>query len=484
MPVEHAKYEPIIGLEIHAQLLTRSKIFCSCSTQFGAKENTQVCPICSGMPGVLPSLNRKAVAFAIKMGLAAHCQISSHSVFARKNYFYPDLPKGYQISQYELPLCQDGFIEIEIDGTIKKIGIDRIHLEEDAGKSIHTEAWVEQDETLVDLNRCGVPLIEVVSNPDIRSPHKAYLYLASLRQLLLYLEICDGNMEQGSLRCDANVSVRPIGSKELGIKTELKNMNSFHGVEKALNYEINRQIEIIEDGGTVQQETLLWNANKNIAAIMRTKEESHDYRYFPEPDLVPLNIEQSWIDEINAQMPELPLQRRNRFMSQYHIPEYDAIILTEDKMIADYYEQVVQSVSDTKLASNWVMGEILHIIKEQKDPKKFPVSGMALAELLDLIAEGIISEKMAKDILKEMISRNTSARAIIKEKKLTQIFDAELLSKIILEVIDSNPGEVVKYQAGKTKLFGYFVGQVMQKTQGKANPHLVNKLLHKKLSSL
>ena len=483
MPTNHPKFQPIIGLEVHAQLLTQSKIFCSCSTTFGAEENTQVCPICLGMPGVLPVLNRKAVEFAIKMGLATHCQIASHSVFARKNYFYPDLPKGYQISQYDAPLCYDGYLEIEQGDRMKKIGISRIHLEEDAGKSIHTEAWVNENETLVDLNRCGIPLIEIVSKPDIRSPQEAYLYLSALRQMLLYLEICDGNMEQGSLRCDANISVRPVGSKKLGVKTEVKNMNSFHGVEKALTYEIDRQIRIIENGGKVRQETLLWDANKNITSLMRTKEESHDYRYFPEPDLVPLNIEESRIDEVIAQLPELPLQKRNRFISQYKLPVYDANFLTESNRIADYYEQVVELVPDPKLVSNWVMSEILHIMKERQNLDELPISGTALAELLNLIVEGTTSEKIAKDILKEMVFSGKSANLIVKEKNLSQISDPDLLSRIISEVIDKNPGEVAKYQTGRTKLFGYFVGQVMQKTQGKANPHLVNKLLHKKLSS-
>jgi aspartyl-tRNA(Asn)/glutamyl-tRNA(Gln) amidotransferase subunit B len=483
MIIDHSKYQPIIGLEVHAQLLTQSKIFCSCSTKFGAEENSQICPICLGMPGVLPVLNRKAVEFAIKMGLATYCQIASHSVFARKNYFYPDLPKGYQISQYDAPLCHAGYLEIEQDDRMKKIGISRIHLEEDAGKSIHDEAWVNENETLVDLNRCGKPLIEIVSKPDIRSPREAYLYLSALRQLLLYLEICDGNMEQGSLRCDANVSVRPVGSKELGVKTELKNMNSFHGVEKALTYEIERQIEIIENGGTVRQETLLWDANKNIASPMRTKEESHDYRYFPEPDLVPLKIEQSCIDKILAQLPELPSQKRNRFVSQYKLPVYDANLLTESNRIADYYEQVVELVPDPNLVSNWVMGEILHIMKEQRNLNEPPITATALAELLNLIIDGTINETMAKDILKEIISSCKSANLIVRERNLSQISDADLLSKVISDVINENPDEVTKYQSGRTKLFGYFVGQVMQKTGGRANPHLVNKLLHEKLSS-
>jgi len=483
MPINHSKYQPVIGLEVHAQLLTQSKLCCSCSTIFGSKENTQVCPICLGMPGVLPVLNRKAVEFGIKMGLATQCQIAPHSVFARKNYFYPDLPKGYQISQYDAPLCHDGLLEIEQDNRMKRIGITRIHLEEDAGKSIHDEAWVNENETLIDLNRFGIPLIEIVSKPDIHSLQEAYLYLSALRQLLLYLEICDGNMEQGSLRCDANVSVRPMGSKEMCVKTELKNMNSFHGVEKALTYEINRQIQVIENDGTVRQETRLWDADKNITSTIRTKEESHDYRYFPEPDLVPINIEQSCIEEIFAQLPEFPLQKRNRFVDQYKLPVYDANLLTESKNIADYYEQVAKIAPDPKLLSNWIMSEILHFIKGQKKLDESPISATALAELLDLIVKGTISEKAAKDVLKEMISSGKSASFIVKERNLSQISDPYLLSKMISEVIEDNPVEVTKYQSGRTKLFGYFVGQVMQKNHGRANPHLVNLLLQEKLSS-
>ena len=471
-------------MEVHAQLQTESKIFCRCRAQFGAKENSQVCPVCSGMPGALPALNRKAVEFAIKMGVATHCEIAPYSLFARKNYFYPDLPKGYQISQYEQPLCRDGYIEIESDKTVKKVGITRIHLEEDAGKSIHAESWLSKNETVVDLNRCGVPLIEIVSKPELTSPREAYLYLTSIKRLLRYLEICDGNMEQASLRCDANISVRRIGQKEPGIRTELKNMNSFHGVEKALTYEIDRQIQILTSGGTIRQQTLLWDANKNRAITMRTKEESPDYRYFPEPDLVPLNLDHSWIDEIGADLPELPSQRKSRFMSQYQIAEYDANILTEDKMIADYYERVVQSVSDPKLVSHWILGEILHLMKKPQELSRFQISETDLAELLNFIVKGIISEKMAKDILKEMILTKKSARDIINENQLQQISDAEKLSPIISEVIEAHPDEVIKYQAGKTRVLGFLVGQVMQKSQGRANPHLVNKLLREKLSSL
>lgn len=484
MPIDYTKYEPVIGLEVHAQLLTQSKIFCGCSTSFGMKENSQICPICLGMPGVLPVLNRKAVEFAIKMGLATNCIIASNSIFARKNYFYPDLPKGYQITQYEAPLCQDGYIEIELDNKIKTIGILRIHLEEDAGKSIHAETWVKEDETVVDFNRSGVPLIEIVSKPEIHSPPEAYSYLSALRRLLQYLEICDGNMEQGSLRCDANVSIRPIGTQQFGVKTELKNMNSFHSIEKALVYEIERQIQIIQSGEKVQQVTLLWDANKNIAIPMRTKEEAHDYRYFPEPDLLSIKIEHSWLEDISEQLSELPLQRRNRFMSQYEIPKYDANILTESKTIADYYERVAESVPDPKLVSNWVMGEILHIIKTQPNSPEPPISSSALAELLNLIINETISEKIAREILKEMIASDKSAATIVKEKNLQQISDIKMLAKIIAEVIDAYRDEVAKYQTGRTELLDFLIGQVMQRTQGKANPHLVNQLLQEKISLL
>ena len=477
------RYEPIIGLEVHAQLLTKSKMFCSCSTRFGSEENSQVCPICLGMPGVLPVVNRKAVEFAFRMGLATHCQILSCSIFARKNYFYHDLPKGYQISQYQNPLCRDGYIEIEGEDKLKKIGILRVHLEEDAGKSIHAEEWVKEDETLIDLNRCGVPLIEIVSKPDIRTPKEAYLYLTTLRQLLQYLEICDGNMEEGSLRCDANVSVRPFGSRKFGVKTELKNINSFHGVEKALIYEINRQIQITENRGTIRSETLCWDDSKNATIPMRIKEGSPDYRYFPEPNLVPITIDRSWLDNIKTQILELPLQKRNRFIFQYSIPKYNANVLTENKLIADYYEQVATMVSNPKLASNWVMSEILHVIKQKKENEKFPVSAAALAELLNLISDGIITQKIAKYVFNEMITHNQSAKTIVKEKKLVQVSNCDEITKIISKVIDENPDEVAKYIAGKKNLFGYFVGQIMKATKGKANPHLVNKLLQDKLSS-
>jgi len=481
--IKASAFQPTIGLEVHAQLLTKSKLFCACSTRFGATANSQVCPICLGMPGVLPVLNQKAVEFAILMGLATHCTIADYSTFTRKNYFYPDLPKGYQISQYDRPLCRDGYLSIEVDGYKKHIGIQRIHLEEDAGRLIHAEAYVAKDETLVDLNRCGVPLIEIVSEPELESPRQAYLYLKSLRQILMYLEICDGNMEQGSLRCDANVSIRPIGSQHPGVKTEIKNLNSFHGVERALEFEIKRQVAIIESGGTVRQETRLWDQTRNIATTMRTKEESPDYRYFPEPDLVPLVVPPAWVARISQRMPELPRSRRKRLMSQFQLSQDHAAVLTEHKSIADYFEQVVQLVPDPKLVSHWIMGEILRLVKEQKDPKRLPVSARALAELLKLVQNETISTAVAKEVLKEMLSSGKSAPAIVEEQNLQQISNTELLLQIIAEVLEENPDQVLKYQQGKTKLFGYFVGQVMKKTRGKANPQLVNRLLQEKLFS-
>lgn len=478
------EYEAIIGLEVHCQLSTQSKIFCGCKTDFGAQQNTQVCPVCLGMPGVLPVLNRRAVEFAIRMGLATHCRIAEHSIFARKNYFYPDLPKGYQISQYEEPLCEDGYLEIELEsGEKKRIHIIRIHLEEDAGKSVHAEDYVSENETLIDLNRCGVPLIEIVSGPDIRSPREAYHYLVRIRQLVRYLEICDGNMEQGSLRCDANISVRPKGQDAFGVKTELKNMNSFRNVERALEYEIQRQIAMLERGEPIQQETLLWDAARNRVVPMRSKEYAHDYRYFPEPDLVPLMISSEWRQAIAAQLPELPVARRERFVRDYRLPEYDAAVLTEEKPVADYFEAVVKAGADAKQASNWVMGDVLRVLKEEKiEISAFPVKPEALAEMIQLISDGTISSKLAKTVFEEMRKTQKSAKQIVEEKGLVQITDTGAIERVVDEVLAANPKEVERYRQGEEKLIGFFVGQVMRATRGKANPQMVNQLLRQKLS--
>ncbi|MFQ5707128.1 MAG: Asp-tRNA(Asn)/Glu-tRNA(Gln) amidotransferase subunit GatB [bacterium] len=479
------KYEPIIGLEVHAQLLTVSKVFCRCSTRFGGAQNSQVCPICLGLPGVLPVLNKQAVDFTVRMGLATHCRIASQSIFARKNYFYPDLPKGYQITQYEEPLCEQGYVEIELDGQLKRIGIIRIHLEEDAGKSVHAEAYVEGDETLIDVNRCGVPLIEIVSEPQIQSPREAYLYLTRIRQIVQYLEICDGNMEEGSLRCDANVSVRPVGTVALGVKTELKNMNSFRGVEKALEFELERQIALLESGGQVTQQTLLWDADRNEALPMRSKEFAHDYRYFPEPDLVPLAMTPAWIEQIKASLPELPLALKKRLVKEYAIPAYDADVLTDDKALAEYFEAVARSSGDAKAASNWVMGEVLRALKENNQSvRDFSVAPVDLADLIKLIHDGTISGKIAKAVFGHMVQTGQPPRKIVQEKGLVQISDSADIEKHVRAVLERHSEEVAKYLGGKEHLLGFFVGQVMKATRGKANPKVVHEILQRELKQL
>jgi aspartyl-tRNA(Asn)/glutamyl-tRNA(Gln) amidotransferase subunit B len=476
----HEKYEGVIGLEVHAQLLTDSKIFCSCSTKFGNEPNTNICPICLGQPGVLPVLNKKVVEFTVLMGLATNCTINERSIFARKNYFYPDLPKGYQISQYEEPACEHGFMEITLpDAIIKKIGITRIHMEEDAGKSIHDSGL----STSVDLNRCGVPLIEIVSDPDMRTANEAYLYLSKIKQIVQYLGICDGNMEEGSLRCDANISVRLRGENKLGTKTEVKNMNSFRNVERAINYEINRQMEILEDGGRIIQETLLWDADKNKAFSMRSKEEAHDYRYFPEPDLFPVLVNSNWKNELATLLPELPNQRKNRFISSFKLPEYDAEILTQSRDIADYYEKVIDMTDDYKSASNWVMGDVLKVINENKiDIKEFCISPDNLAELINIINDNTISGKIAKEIFPEMLKENKKPLEIVKSKNLLQITDTTAISKVIDNVLSNFPDEIGEFLNGKEKVFGFFIGKIMQETKGKANPKIVNELLREKIS--
>lgn len=479
MHTNNNKYEAVIGLEVHAQLLTETKAFCGCSTKFGNLPNSNVCPVCLGHPGVLPVLNQKVVEFTVLMGLATKCRINNHSVFARKNYFYPDLPKGYQISQYEEPICENGYIEVtRQDKSIKKIRIKRIHMEEDAGKSIH-----DQDEyTLVDVNRCGVPLIEIVTEPDINTPDEAYQYLSRIKQIVQYLGICDGNMEEGSLRCDANVSVRIKGETSLGVKTEIKNMNSFRNVERALNYEIQRQIELIEDGEKIVQQTLLWNADLNEALPMRSKEEAHDYRYFPDPDLLPVVVNEEWINKISASMPELPEAKYKRFISQYSLPEYDAEILTQQKAIADYFEKVCLETSDYKSASNWIMTDVLGYLNEHKiQIEEFPVSAENLGKLINLITKGTISSKIAKEVFSIMIESNQNPEVIVKEKNLIQISDEGELIKIVQNILNKNQNQVEEYLSGKDKVLGFFVGQIMKETKGKANPQLVNQLLKSEL---
>lgn len=476
------KFEAVIGLEVHAQLLTNTKIFCGCSTKFGNEPNSNVCPICLGHPGVLPVLNKKVVEFAVLMGLATNSTINRNSIFARKNYFYPDLPKGYQISQFEKPICEFGSVEIEKkDGTKKNIGITRIHMEEDAGKSIHDRGTT----TSIDVNRCGVPLLEIVSEPDMRTSEEAYLYLSKIKQLVQYLEICDGNMEEGSLRCDANISVRPFGQKEFGTKVEIKNMNSFRNVERAINFEINRQIELIEDGGKVIQQTLLWDADANEAYSMRSKEEAHDYRYFPDPDLVPIEINNEWFNELKAQVPELPNAKHERFVNDFQLPVYDAGVLTQTKELANYFEQVTFVTKDYKAASNWVMGEVLKVLNEQKiDVKDFAITPQNLGGLINLIQQGIISGKIAKDVFAVMLETRQMAEEIVKEKNLVQISDTSEIEKIIQQIFDANENQVKEYLDGKEKVFGFFVGQTMKATKGKANPQMVNDLLKKKFESL
>ena len=477
------EYEAIIGLEVHAQLLTASKIFCSCSTAFGAEPNSHTCPVCTGQPGSLPVINRKVVEFAIRMALATHCTIARRSLFARKNYFYPDLPKGYQISQYDLPLGEHGLVEILTDGRTRTIGITRVHLEEDAGKLIHDEESMKDSHlSFVDFNRTGVPLIEIVSAPDMRTPQEAGDYLRVLSSILEYLEICDGKMEEGSLRCDANVSVRPRGESVFGTRTELKNMNSFRHVERALDYEIKRQIDVLETGGEVVQETRLWDPHGSITVAMRGKEEAHDYRYFPDPDLVPLFIDDGWIKEMESGLPELPMERRKRFVADYQIPEYDAGVLTSTKALAEYYEACVQAFAEPKTVSNWVMGELLGALNtDGRDITDCPVTPSGLGEMLRLIKDGTISGKIAKTVFEEMYRTGEAPSRIVEAKGLVQVTDTGVIEETIDHVLKADPDLLEAYRQGKEKLFGHFVGQVMKETRGKANPKLVNELLKKKL---
>jgi aspartyl-tRNA(Asn)/glutamyl-tRNA(Gln) amidotransferase subunit B len=473
-------FEPVIGLEVHAQLKTKSKIFCGCSTVFGAPPNTNTCQVCLGMPGVLPVLNKKVVEYTIKMALATHCTITSPNRFARKNYFYPDLPKGYQISQFELPIAEHDWLEVEDGGRTKRIGITRIHMEEDAGKLIHD---VHKPLSYVDLNRTGVPLMEIVSEPDIRSPEEATAYLKKLHAILRYLDICDGNMQEGSFRCDANISLRPAGREKFGIRTELKNMNSFRNVQRALEYEIRRQRDILLDGGEVVQETLLWDADRNVTNSMRGKEEAHDYRYFPDPDLIPVVIDENWIENTRKTLPELPDERRQRFISALGMPEYDAEVLTSSKDLADYFEAALEVYPQAKKLSNWMMTELMRELKGEDsiDIEGCPITPQNLGLLLAMIDKGTISGKIAKAVFMDMLASGKDPETLVKEKNLVQVSDEGELLAIVREIIAANPGQVAEYRAGKTKLMGYFVGQLMQKTKGRANPKLANQLLSQEL---
>ncbi len=476
------EFEPVIGLEVHAQLLTRSKIFCGCTTKFGNPPNTNTCPVCLGMPGVLPVLNRKAVEYAIKVGLAVGCDIRRRSLFARKNYFYPDLPKGYQISMYDQPLCVGGGVIVETDGRRKRIGVTRIHLEEDAGKSIHEGMPDSDTRSYIDLNRAGVPLIEIVSEPDIASPEEAHAYLTELKSILLFLGVCDCNMEEGSLRCDANVSVRPAGEKRFGTKIELKNLNSFRFIQRALQFEIERQTAVLKEGGVIVQESRLYDPERGITTLMRGKEEAHDYRYFPEPDLLPLIVEEDWVRKVRESLPELPLERKERLEKEYGLPAYDAGILTTARELADYFEAVATASNSPKAASNWVMGEVLRKLKETKaEITACPILPERLAELIGLVSSGTISLPIAKEVFEEMWGTRKAPAEIVKDRGLTQISDESELVAIIEQVMASNPGPLAEYRAGKTATFGFFMGQVMKATKGKANPGVIQKLLSGKL---
>ncbi|MBI4466875.1 MAG: Asp-tRNA(Asn)/Glu-tRNA(Gln) amidotransferase subunit GatB [Acidobacteria bacterium] len=477
-------YEAIIGLEVHVQLKTASKIFCACSTRFGDPPNTNVCPVCLGLPGSLPVLNREAVELAVRAALALNCRVNPSSRFARKNYFYPDLPKGYQISQFDQPLSEHGCLEIETNGTRQRVGITRLHLEEDAGKSLHEGFSDSDSKSYLDFNRCGVPLMEIVSEPDLRSPPEAYAYLIALKQVLEYIEVSDCDMEKGSLRCDANVSVRRKGDPKLGVKTEVKNLNSFRYLARALEYEINRQVAVLEQGGHIEQETRLWNLQAGRTEPMRSKEYAHDYRYFPEPDLLPLVVEAGWGERIRQKMPELPEAKRARFGRDYGLTDYDAEVLTANRALADYFEAVARAAPDPKAAANWIQSELLGALKEAgREISDSPISPEALAELLNLISNGTLSGKMAKSVFEKMLATGQSAGQVIAAEKMEQITDAGTIEKICREILAANPPQVEAYKKGKEALFGFFVGQVMKASRGQANPTLVNDTLKKLLGT-
>lgn len=481
---QYGDWEPVIGLEVHAQILTASKLFCGCSAQFGAAANEHTCPVCMGMPGVLPVLNRRALEYALKAALATGCDIPQSARWARKNYFYPDLPKGYQISMYEEPLAVGGGVDVETPAGSKRVRLTRIHMEEDAGKSIHD---AHDSCSLVDLNRAGVPLMEIVSEPEIGSPAEASAYLRALRTILQFLGVCDGNMEEGSMRCDANVSVRKRGTTTLGTRAEIKNINSFRNVEHAIDFEIRRQIELVESGGTVVQETRLWDADRGVTASMRSKEHAHDYRYFPDPDLLPLVVDRAWLEELRRGLPEMPRQRCARFVAEYGIPLYDAEVLTARRDLAEYFEAAVAAHRNPKAISNWVMGDILRLVRERKLDdalriEAWPVHAESLARLVALIDDGTISGKIAKTVFEEMVASGAEPADVVASKGLTQVTDTGAIAAAVDEVLARNADKVAEYRSGKDKLLGFFVGQVMKSTGGKANPQAVNDILRAKLT--
>lgn len=478
------KYEAVIGLEVHTELRTATKIFCSCRTSFGAEPNTNVCPVCLGLPGVLPVLNKKVLEFAVRTGLALNCEISRYSKFDRKNYYYPDLPKNFQTSQYDLPICEHGHLDVEVDGKKTTIRITRAHMEEDAGKLVHHGTSItDSDYSLVDYNRTGTPLLEIVSEPDMRSAKEAVAYMEKLRAILQYCGVSDCKMEEGSLRCDANVSVRPVGQKELGTKTEIKNINSFRGVERAIEYEAMRQAELLEEGGTVVQETRTWDEKEGVTKSMRKKEEANDYRYFPEPDLVPFTVSEEYIEEIRKTLPELPDARKERYMESYGLTSYDADYLTNDKARADYFEAMVAAGADPKEAANWLMGDFAKKLSQSVlEMAAAPVTAAALADLLGLIGKGTISGKIAKQVFSDMWETGKDAETIVKEKGLVQISDTGALEELADRIIAANPQSVADFKAGKKKAVGFLMGQIMKETKGKANPQVVNGILTKKLS--
>ncbi|HCC56698.1 MAG TPA: Asp-tRNA(Asn)/Glu-tRNA(Gln) amidotransferase GatCAB subunit B [Solibacterales bacterium] len=479
-----AKYEPVIGLEVHCQLATRSKIFCSCPTSFGAPPNTNVCPVCLGLPGALPVLSREAVELAVKAALALNCRVNPLSRFARKNYFYPDLPKGYQISQYDEPLAEHGSVDVRVDADIRRIGVTRVHMEDDAGKSIHDGFKDSSKYTYVDLNRCGMPLIEIVSEPDMRTSDEAFAYLTELKQMLQFVEISTCDMEKGHLRCDANVSVRLRGAEKFGTKAEVKNLNSFRFLKQALDYEILRQIALIESGGRVVQETRLYNPDLGETVSMRSKESAHDYRYFPEPDLAPLRVGHEWLEEIRSTMPELPAAKRKRFVEEYGLREYDAQVLTLTRATADYFEAAARASGDPKTAANWVMGDLNGLLNAAgKDVCDSPVTAANLGELVKLIASGALSTKLAKEVFTKMFATGETAQVIMQREGLQQISDTGALEKIVDGVLAANPKQVEQYRGGKTAVAGFLVGQVMKASRGQANPATVNEILSRKLAS-